>query len=279
MPNAADITDKELGAPRILLIGGSGSGKTTILRTLPRRTFVYAFDPNCIRSLKGASNIDYEVYLPDVLDLGVKPMASDKKQRERNLPTADTGRPEEPTAYINFEEHFEESIRSGYFDDFDNICFDSCTTFADIIMDRVQYLNGRLGKHPEQVDYTGAMATMLAVFRTLSAINKTVVATGHAEHFGKRAETENPMWQPVFVGKLRIRIPLLFSDTLRTEADQRGGRATYLLHTIGDPLNQYVRCSLDNVEPEIDVTLGSSRDPKVLETQGLGKLFNLGTQE
>ena len=265
MANAGDLLSSGLGAHRFLLLGGGGSGKTTLIRSLPGRTFVYAFDPNSLRSLAGATNIEYEGFFPGLLDMGVKPL-SGKIQGDR-------GRPEEPKTYINWEKDFEHRLEIDYFSQFDSICLDSATTFADIIMDRVQFLAGKLGKQPDQADWAAQMATFMAVFRTLTGLGKRIICTGHVEL--RQDEEDGPFYfQPVFTGRLRIRVPLLFTDTLGTQVDHRRGKTTYSVQTVGDRRRQYIRCSLFGVEPEVDVTL-DSLDPDVAQTQGLAAMYNL----
>ena len=264
MPNAAAVTDKDLGAPRVLLIGGPGSGKTTLLRTLPGKTFVYAFDPNCVRSLRGAENIEYEAFLPGLLNLGVKTLSSSSRD--------DKGQHASVDAYLAWEKDFETKINKGYFDSFDNICLDSCTSLADIIMDRVQFLNGRLGKHPEQADWTAQMATFVNVFRTLTSMNKVLVATAHSE-LRQEDDTGLMRYQPLFTGRLRIRVPLLFSDVLGTESDVDRGKKSYSILTVGDRRHQYIRCSIPGIDPVLDTTI-EDWTHQACQSQGLGKLLS-----
>lgn len=72
MPNAR--TAHESSTHKFLLLGDTGSGKTTQFLTLPGRKFIYLFDPNAILSLQG-HDIDYEEFLPDSLNLSIKSLS------------------------------------------------------------------------------------------------------------------------------------------------------------------------------------------------------------
>ena len=264
MKNAGDLTYTNQNL-KLLLVGGAGAGKTTQFRTLPGRTFMYIFDPNAERSLVGAANIDYEIFNVEMLDLGVKPLSNKIK--------GDFGRPDEPRTYTAWEAHYEEAIESAFFMPYDFIGFDSLTTFADVVMDRVQYLNGRLGRHPEIADYTAQMALITNVFRVLTSMGKGLIATGHekprTEEVTKRTE-----YMPMLTGELRVRLPLLFTDILYLYNETIGDSIIYEARTGGDSLRQFLRCSLPFPKPTYDVTL-TSFDRDVCVYEGLSAMYDL----
>ena len=53
MPNALNATEDDVGKPKFLLVGSTGSGKTAQILTLPGKTFAYIFDPSALATLKG----------------------------------------------------------------------------------------------------------------------------------------------------------------------------------------------------------------------------------
>lgn len=270
MPNAKE--PEGVALHNILLIGQPGTGKTSQFWTLPRPGFLYVFDPNCIASLTGL-DMEYEIFSPDLLDINVHPLSASK--RSDSVMKAD-----EPTAYTRWEEHFENALETDYFKQFKWIGMDSFTTFSDSVMDRVQFLNNRLGKQPEQADWASQMFTIQNVMRSLSARQMLFVATAHDEH--RQDPTGGHVtYQPVMTGRLRTRIPLLFSNILRTDVEASRAGNTYLLHTGSDRLHQYVRVSksIANVlkDPtdggtitELDVTI---KDFDRAEEFGLGSLL------
>lgn len=263
MPNAQDI--KGADHESVLLIGNAGSGKTTQFRTLPGRGFVYVFDPNSLASLAGA-DIDYEKFLPDVLDLNVHTLSKEGKKETKGQKAG-----MEPLAYPEWEAHFDNAYADGTFDKYDWIGMDSFTTFSDAVMDRTQYLNGRYGKHPEQADWTAQMITIQNVFRTLAAMNKLFVATAHEEW--KQDDLSKKVYcQPVMTGRLRIRIPLLFSNMFRcfAEADDKGD-SHWFIQTVADRQHDYMRTSIRGLAPEVEVTIKDWDNPRA---HGVGAILN-----
>ncbi len=271
MPNARDATGPEYES--ILLIGPPGSGKTTQFLTLPGPTFIHIFDPNALASLRG-HDIDYELFLPDKLDINIHPLA--KAKPEKGIKPADkVVTPSEPLAYVEFEEFLFTSLDNGFYDKYQFIGIDSMTTFQDCVMDRVQYLNGRMGKHPEEADWTAQMTTVHNVYRTLAAQNRVLVSTAHEEMYGgtkdKQGIYQPTYWRPVMTGRLRIRIPLLFSNILRCEADvDRAGNVEHVLHLVSDKDHKYIRTSFKGEPPELRATIEDMDHP---QDYGLGALW------
>jgi hypothetical protein len=270
MPNARDAGGLDIH--NILLIGPGGGGKTSQYWTLPSPGFLYIFDPNALASLEGL-DMEYEKFCPDLLDINVHPLSA-KKGADSTM-TAD-----EPVTYTNWEKHFEDSLESGYLDKFAWIGMDSFTTFSDAVMDRVQYLNGRFGKQPEQADWTAQMFTIQNVFRSMAARNQLFVATAHEELRQEGDGTGRMKYQPVMTGRLRVRIPLLFSNIFRCEAESDRAGTRFIMHTAPDNLHPYGRVSkrireiFVNTEggmpPELDVTI---EDFTKASDYGLGSLL------
>jgi hypothetical protein len=259
MPNAkaAHATSTH----KFLLLGDTGSGKTSQLLTIPGRKFAYLFDPNAILSLRG-HDVEYEEFLPDRLNLSVKSLSKekggDKTTNFQNL------------IYQAWEKDFQSKVDTGFFNDFDVIAFDSATTFLDLIMDRMLSINGRAGQWPQQDDYGPQMITFTNVCRTLMAMNKTIFMTGHLET--KQDDlTKRIFRNPMMTGRLRTKIPLLFSDIFvcEVENDGRGGMKHKIM-TAPDRITTCVRTSFRDVAPFEDVTVDWKKPP---ETQGIGGII------
>lgn len=262
MPNAMNA--HETTTPKILLLGDTGSGKTSQLLTLPGRKFAYLFDPNAILSLQGY-DVDYEEFLPDRINLSVKSLKKDVK--------GDTNSNFKNIMYAEWEQDFNKKVDSGFFDQYDVIAFDSATTFLDLIMDRVLTINGRGGQWPQQDDYGPQMQTFTNVCRTLMALGKVIFMTGHLET--KKDElTQRIFRNPMMTGKLRTKIPLLFSHILVCEVDNDGrGGIKHKVMTAPDRMTTSVRTALKKANPYEDVTIDWTRDPV---GQGLGALLKRG---
>lgn len=261
MPNAKDAHAK--GRHCFLVLGDTGGGKTSQFLTLPGRKFAYLFDPNAIMSLQG-HDVDYEEFLPDRLNLNVTPLSSskqgDKVTSHKNI------------MFQEWQSDFEAKVNDGFFDGIDNIALDSATTFLDLIMDRQLTLNGRAGQWPQQDDYGPQMQVFTNVVRTLTSMGKTIYMTGHLEY--KQEELSKRIFrQPLMTGRLRTKIPLLFSDIFIAEASNDGkGNIKHTLQTVPDKITTTVRTSFKGLEPFEDVTIDWNKDP---QEQGLGLLLKL----
>lgn len=256
MPNAKDQTVASTHS--FLIVGATGSGKTTQLLTLPGRKFAYLFDPNALNSLVG-QDIEYEQFLPDKLNLSVSSLAKGKGDR----PTG----PVQNSAYVDWEKDFETRMRDNYFKAFDVIAIDSCTTLLDMIMDRVLTINGRAGQWPNQDDYGPQMNTFTNIMRTITSLGKTVYVTGHIEP--RKDEATGRLFNTLLMtGRLKAKIPLLFSDIYISSADtDQNKKVSYQMQTVPDRMNPLARCTLRGMEAITNVTLDLT---KPLVGQGLG---------
>lgn len=261
MPNAKDA--KEIAQHRILMLGDTGSGKTTQFLTLPGKKFMYIFDSNALLSLRGF-DVDYEEFLPDRLNLSVRSLSKekggDKVTNNANL------------MYQEWEKDFNEKVNSGFFDGYDVIGFDSATTFLDLTMDRILTINGRAGQWPQQDDYGPQMVAFTNVCRTLTSMNKLLYMTGHLEM--RQEDLSKRIYrQPMMTGRLRTKIPLLFSDIFVAEAQNDGkGNISHVIQTVPDRITTTVRTSFKGLDPFEDVTIDWDKDPS---EQGLGHLIKL----
>jgi hypothetical protein len=261
MPNALDAL--ETTSHRILMLGDTGSGKTTQFLTLPGKKFLYIFDPNALLSLRG-HDIDYEEYLPDRLNLSVRSLSKDKG--------GDKTTAHNNMMYQEWEKDFNAKVNEGFFDQYDVIGLDSATTFLDLIMDRILTINGRAGQWPQQDDYGPQMVAFTNVCRTLTSMRKTLYMTGHLEM--KQDELSKRIYiQPMMTGRLRNKIPLLFSDVFVADTSNDGkGNITHTMQTVPDRITKSIRTSFKGLEPFEDVTLNFD---KPLSGQGLGHLIQL----
>jgi hypothetical protein len=258
MANAKDAVQNS--ARKFLLLGDTGGGKTTQFLTLPGRKFAYLFDPNAILSLQG-HDLEYEEFLPDRLNLSVKSLAKGRGDSTTNF---------QNDLYVSWEKDFNDRIKGGYFDNIDAILFDSATTFLDLIMDRVLTINGRAGSWPQQDDYGPQMLAFQNVCRQATALGKTVVMTGHVEM--KQDELTKRIYRsPMLTGRLKTKVPLLFSDIYLCEATNDGkGVTKHTIQTVPDRTMTTIRCTMKGLNPVEDVTIDWN---KPIESQGIGGLM------
>lgn len=261
-PNAKDA--RELAHNKILMLGDTGSGKSTQFLSLPGKKFAYLFDSNAILSLQG-HDVEYEEFMPDKLSLSLTSLTKGKGDTTQAQKT--TG----AEVYRAWEEDFEKKIKDGYFKDIDWVMFDSMTTFSDLVMDGILAINGRGGQWPQQDDYGPQMLVIRNVVRTATTQGCGVYFTGHEEMI-KDELTHTIYRQPVFTGKLRQKLPLLFSEIFHCEAqaDAKTGKTHYSIQTQKDRKSMTIRTSIKGLKPFEDVTLDFTRP---LEDQGLGGLL------
>lgn len=261
MQNARDL--KGVNHLSFLFVGGPGSGKTSLYWTLPGRGFIYIFDPNSLASLEGM-DVDYEIFSPDLLDINVHPLSS-KKSADKIVKAG------EPKAYVKFEEKLDEHLDSGFLEKYDWIGMDSFTTFSDAVMDRVSWMNERFGKQPEQADWSAQMMVIQGVARSITHRNKMFIATAH-EEYKQDEKTKIILAQPWLTGRLKIRLPLLFSNIYRCVSDN----GQYFIQTSPYGMHKYMRSSLKGLDGELEVTIPV--DPKTRrfvdpQSHGIGKLM------
>ncbi len=258
MPNAKDAHAHT--GRKFLLLGDTGGGKTTQFLTFPGRKFAYLFDPNAILSLQG-HDLEYEEFLPDRLNLSIKSLSKGKGDSITNYAN---------TLYNEWEKDFNDKLKSGYFDNIDAILFDSATTLLDLIMDRTLTVNGRAGSWPQQDDYGPQMLAFQSICRSLTSMGKLVVMTGHVEM--KQDELTKRIYRtPMMTGRLKTKIPLLFSDIYLCEGTNDGkGVTKHVIQTVPDRTMTNVRCTIKGLNPVEDVTIDWK---KPVVGQGIGGLM------
>jgi len=269
MPNAKDLRGAGVNHLSFLFVGHPGSGKSTLYRTLPGRGFLYIFDPNCLASLEGM-DVEYEIFSPDLLDINVHPLAA-KTRDGKDISPDRVVKAKEPRAYVEFERMFEDHLETGFLEEFSWVGTDSFTTFSDAVMDRVMWLNGRFGKQPEQDDWSAQMMTIQMVARSITHRNKMYVATAH-EEFVKDKTTAVISVQPWLTGKLKVRLPLLFSNIYRCVSDD----GHYYIQTTPHKMYKYMRSSIKGLEDEIEVTIPFDKVKQDFvnpQSHGIGKLL------
>jgi hypothetical protein len=133
-------------------------------------------------------------------------------------------------------------------------------------------MNERFGKQPEQADWSAQMMTIQNVARSITGQNKMLICTAH-EEVKQDEKTKQILVQPWLTGKLKVRLPLLFSNIYRCVSDS----GSFFIQTSNHGMYKYMRSSLKGLgHDDIDVTIpwddtaGQFKDP---QEYGLGKLL------
>lgn len=261
MPNAKTLDIHAGGKPKFLLVGSTGGGKTSQIVTLPGRTFAYLFDPSALSSLRGF-DVEYETFFPEKVNISAQSLTKGKGDRP-------LGKDDASEVYREWEEDFEKKISTNYFDAFDNIAFDSFTTFSDIVMDRILFINGRPGHFPQQDDWTAQMASITNVVRTLVGMNKLLLFTAHDE-FKQDEQSKRMQNSLILTGKLKVKLPLLFSEIWHMDSACTADKIYYTAQTRSDRMNPTIRCTLRDMPMFADMTIQDWSKP---QNYGLGKLL------
>ena len=247
---------------RILAIGPAGSGKTTQLRTLPGKKLLFCFEDNALNSLQGDPDIDYQLYLPDVVEIAPRSLSS--KQNVRSTPA--TG--EKPNAFDNFVRDFNSLLQDNQkatFGKYDVIAIDSLTSLSKAVMDSVLWSNNRMGQQPALDDWAAQLNTIENTIRKITSLPKMVYITAH-DSLMQDDLTKKIVNELVLTGQLKTRIPMLFSDILKFQCEDE----KFSMLTQPDRYNVKVRRSLPDLDAVVDVTIKDFRDPQGF---GLGNLM------
>lgn len=263
MPNAKDASlDIH---KRLLLVGRTGSGKTSQIWTLPGRKFLYLFDPNTISSLRGC-DVDYEEFLPDVVEMDMSLKGFNKNSRSDSV-----RKKSEPSVYNRWIEDFNTRYEAKFFDDYDWLIFDSATFFTKAVMDRQLFINGRYGEVEDRADYKVVGAKIADIFANISGMKINILMTGHIATY-QDEKTQRIDTQLNLPGRARGSIPLQFTDIWLAQAGEgEKGTIKYTVRTVPDPRGlQDIRCSIPGLQAIEDVTIKDYKNP----TQcGVGKLL------
>src|SRR5690606_34984327 len=93
------------------------------------------------------------------------------------------------------------------------------------------------------------------VCRQLTALGKMVVMTGHVET--RQDELTKRIFRaPMMTGRLKTKVPLLFSDIFVCEATNDGrGKVSHTIQTVPDRTTTTVRTTIKGLNPFEDVTI------------------------
>ena len=195
-----------------IVYGDLGSGKTHLLRTCRRPIFIHSFDPGGSKTLrldKGFMNGEIIV---------------DTRYENEIAKT--------PTAYAKWEKEFDRLMKAGFFSNVGTYVIDSATTWADALMNEVLKKNGRAAGTPQQMDWMVQMNTIRDAMKAFCTLPCDCVLTAHID-YSKDEATGRLLGQPMFTGKLKQKIPLLFDEIYAMQTKDTSKGTEYSLLTKG----------------------------------------------
>lgn len=269
-PVIRSAADAELSPlQRILLVGPTGSGKTSQIWTLPGRKFVYIFDPNSLATLKGCPDLDYVEFLPEFTEMDATLKGFNKGAKSDRPKVA-----KEPTLYNRWVEHINEMVDEGGLVGYDWLVFDSGTFIAKAIMDRQLYINGRYGDIEDLGDFRVVGSKMADVFNSISGLPINILTTGHLQTY-EDDKTKKIVTQIYLPGKARNILPLSHTNVWEAQAGEAAG--TWEIKTVPERKGlQDIRSGISGLKPVEDVTI---KDFRNATAYGIGRLLARSTSD
>lgn len=191
-----------------LVYGGMGTGKTRLLRTCRQPVLVHSFDPGGQRTNE------------DQIKAG-QIIADTRFENED---------PMKPTAFEAWDKEYHRLKALGAFNYVGTFAIDSATTWSQAAMNVILKKAGRLGGPPFQQDYLPAMSLIENAVKDFVTLPCDCVLICH-EDSDKDEATGKIFIMPLFVGKLKYRIPVLFDEVYVAMSKETSKGTQYQLLT------------------------------------------------
>jgi hypothetical protein len=216
-----------------IIYGGSGSGKTSLIRSMRTPILVHSFDPGGCAVLEG--QVPWSPY-DTCIDNG-KILVDTRFEGED---------PAEPTKFELWDKVYHQLRRDKFFDLLGTFVIDSLTTFSQCIMYYILKKEGRAGSAqitkegkkiysgiPHQNDWMPQMMYIENAIRDMLSFSCDLVLLAH-DSAVKDEITGKVMKDINVTGKLTRRLPLLFSEMYHTETIESSAGIQYKLLTRKD---------------------------------------------
>jgi hypothetical protein len=191
-----------------LIYGGFGVGKTNILRTCRKPVLVHSFDPGGTKTVR------------DEIEKGS--IIADTRFENED--------PFHPTVFKMWDDEYHRLKKGGVFDGIGTYVLDSATTWASAAMNVVLDKGKRAGSQPFQQDYLPAMTLIENAVKDMTTLPCDVILIAH-EDVDKDEASGKMFVGPLFVGKLKYRIPILFDEIYYATTKETSQGVSYYLLT------------------------------------------------
>ena len=205
----------EMDRIRVLIYGGSGTGKTYSLRTFRYPLWVDSFDP------QGS------IALQDLVKEG-NAIIQNAYEDEN---------PDKPKAFEAWDTAFTKQVQQGLFNHVGTYVLDSATTWASAALNVVLAKSGRPGGVPQQNDWYPQMVLMEKGLRRIMTLPCDIVFICHDDVVEDKI-LGSISRSPMMTGKLKKRIPLLFSEVYYAQARRTSKGTEYVWQMQRDAQNE-----------------------------------------
>lgn len=190
-----------------LVYGPMGSGKTNLVKTARKPVYVMCFDPG------GSKTIQDEVGKTIFVD------TSFEKEDPFN-----------PTVFKAWDEEYHRLKQGNFFASMGTLVIDSATTWSAAAMNVILKKAGRAGSQPFQQDYLPAMVMLENAIKDMMNLPCDLILLAH-DTADKDEATGKLFVTPDFIGKLKVRIPLLFDEIYYAHTKETSNGVSYQLLT------------------------------------------------
>ena len=190
-----------------LIYGPMGSGKTTLARTCRTPVLIHSFDPGGTKSIRD--------------DIGKTIFVDTRYEYED---------PNMPSAFQAWDSEYHRLKKIGAFTEVGTYIIDSATTWSAAAMNVVLKKAGRPGGVPFQQDYLPAMVMIENAVKDMISLPCDCILLCH-DDADKDEATGKMFVGPLFVGKLKVRVPLLFDEIYMATTKEASSGISYTLLT------------------------------------------------
>jgi len=182
-----------------LIVGDKGVGKTSLLKTCPKPCLVFGFDPG------GLSVLKKEITSGEVIPVDLE-----------------NDNPYKPTAFIEYQNRFNELGSAGIFNEVATVAIDTITTMSDCIIAQVMKKEGRMppsmsGKTSQESqgmriqDWGTVLTVWLMLARDLAMLPCHTILLGHMSR-NKDDITGGMVRGVLLPGQAKDKVPVLLHE-------------------------------------------------------------------